>query len=353
MIRLLIIATILFSPLMGLDYPFDVAISGGWRDDRVTLKEELKQFKLERRSLDAKRLTVWEYGLKIRSTLSGLLFYQEGCWLENLYIRGTAFQGWIKGGRFTEGPFPLSSFSSDSSSSSSASSFSSSPISILASLPSSSISTSATSLPSSSSSSFSPFSSSSSSFSSETFDHRKIHHGRTLDADIAFGFAIPFSPNLNWGPVGGYAFNKQKIDIDHGHFSWEVTTKWKGPWAGVDFALDLCCVRMRAGYEYHWVEWEGFFRIHQHGRRCHRGKTLYSDKRQTYAAWGQVGFVELRYLITDGFDLGLSFSYKYFQARKGQIVSDGASLSSSSSSRLRIASSWRSFGVRTELVYRF
>jgi|GEM_PF-4471787 len=328
-----------FSSLMAeLDYPvfpFDCAISGGWRRDNLASGETALSSAgsaLWSDSLRAKGLNVWQYGIKARTTLSGLSFYQRSYFLDNAYFRGSAYRGTIKGGTFREGP--LSHFVSSSSFT----------------YPSSGSSVSSIS---SSSSSSSSFSSSSSSFSSSELERQSIHHGSTLDADIGFGFNFPVFWWFNFAPVAGYSFNKQKVRMHEDHIREAYTTKWKGPFAGVDISSEFCTFRFRGGYEFHWGEWHGFMEIKPHKRAHHLYFHPYRDRRNANGIQGHVGWLDLRYAWTEQFDLGVGIKYSFFQVARGRIVErDSHSLSSSERISLRKIT-WRSLGLMGEFVYRF
>lgn len=303
-----------FSTLLALECPFDVAISGGWRrDDLKTLEIEPSMPRdFVNTHIDANQMDVWQYGIKARSTLAGMLFYQEGFALEHVYLRGSAYQGWIKTGHLHN---------------------------------------------------FELLQSGSSSSGKLAF----IHDGRTLDADIAVGVTLlPADCWITLAPVGGYSFNKQKVVV-HPTKRERITytTKWKGPFAGVDLAFDFCYFRLRAGYEYHWGYWSNDTEF-KHRRRGHCSSSSSSSSGSSgssssssssscsgfgkpgsplFHAIGQVGFCDLRFYVCDGFDIGIAVKYQFWKTRK----------SKNQFSDLHVfgRASWHSTGVMGELVYRF
>lgn len=315
-------------------FPFDCAISGGWRADNLNLTESARSshgHTLWNDKIDAQGLNVWQWGVKARTTLAAWTFYQHSFFLDNFYFRGSAYRGWINGGTFREGP--LSHFVSSSSWS----------------FPSSSSSSSSRPVSSSSSSS----SSWSSSWSSSGLERQTVRHGCTIDADIAAGFNFPVCWWFDFAPVFGYSFDKQKIDLRDVNIRQDYTSKWKGPFVGVDLASEVCYFRFRGGYEYHWGEWCGAFDIKAKKRKHQIHFHPYHDKRNATAIHGHVAWLDLRVAWTDQADLGLGLKYQYFHAPKGRITQrDRQFLGSSGGIRLSDIS-WRSFGVMGEIVYRF
>ena len=299
-----ILITVFIPQLQALQCPFDVAISGGYRRDSLsTLEIEPSQpADFINTHIDANKMDVWQYGIKARSTLAGMLFYQQGFAMEHVYLRGSAYQGWIKNGHLRNLSLPPSG-------------------------------------------------------SSSSGDIAFLHNGRTLDADIAIGITLlPVDCWITVAPVGGYSYDKQKV-VNHPNNRTRATytTKWKGPFAGGDIAFDFGSFRIRGGYEYHWAYWTNDTDIKFKVRRHHRSSSSSSSSDSSgsfqppgtpqFQAIGRVAFVDLRFYVCQGFDLGLGVKYQIWHTRKSKHQFSSANIFG--------RAHWRSLGITGELVYRF
>ena len=304
--RLLLIFFIYFMPssLLGMGDPFDITLSFlGWRHDSLNTEVERlssSKKKTQTQRIKALDIDVWSFGFKGRTTLSGLLFYEEGFWREHFYLKGSAYRGWMKHGTFKDQQ------------------------------PGNRV-------------------------HSKEKIHSSIHSGRTLDADIGVGFSIPLSWWLSLGPVGGYSFNKQKILLnDHSHSSGEssfeklkYTVKWKGPFAGVDLIMDVFCFRVQGGYEYHFGTWSGLWDLSL--RKSSHSSSSSSSRQHSPRARGQIGYVDIRFEYTEGFDVGLGIRYQSWKTHKGEVSRKNDSKEEGKLSK----ATWQSYGVTCDIVYRF
>lgn len=344
-----LLATSSLSAFDSVFFPFELGFSGGWRRDAFTSTENAHSSgdsTLWRDQLRANGMNIWQYGVKFRAALSGLTFYERSFFLDNFYFRGSAYRGSIDSGTFREGPFSHFISSSEITFPSSSSSSHRSHHSHHSSRSSNSFNVSSPSDSSSSSSSSSP------SWSSSSLEHQWIRHGCSLDADIAFGFNFPIYCWFNFAPVFGYSFDKLKIELRDDNIREQYTTKWKGPFVGIDLAGEYCYFRYRGGYEYHWGQWEGLFDIKSKKKEHHPHFPSYHDKRNGNAVRGHVAWIDLRWSWTLHLDLGIGLKYQYFQLPRGRITEKDHHPLSSEAITLRNVS-WRSLGIMGEIVYRF
>lgn len=350
MLKYLLYFLLPLSTLSALDepcFPFELSVGAGWRRDDLFTTEKASNSSDSSNwhdKISAKRLNVWQYGAKLRSTLSGWAFYQHSFFLDNFYFRGSAYGGTISGGTYNEGS--LSHFISSPT-------YTSSPSRSSQIAHARRVDSFKDDFFSDSSWCSSSWCSNSSSSSSSSRKHRNHHGGSTLDADIALGINFPVSWWFNIAPVLGYSIDKQKIELPDQFFKEIYTTKWKGPFAGFDISSEFCYFRFRGGYEYHWGDWQASFEIKQKKKWDHLHYSHYRDSRRGNGAQGHVAWLDLRFALDCQFDLGLGLKYQYWEVPRGKITEDNTFPSSSSTRRTLRSISWHSMAINGEIVYRF
>lgn len=272
-IRYFILMSILWSSFLIGELPFDSCLSctGGWRNDE--LKNHIYGYVFQGipvfdNRAKAKHMNIWQIGFEGR-----LASPYDECsywWLQQYYMRGSAFWGWGSTGSYHE-KFTL----------------------------------------------FLP--------------HRKPCHvegsvskAHTQDYNIGLGWLYPLACGFGAGPVGGYSYNILNYSIHNIHSERDheehilnnasAKSAFQGPWFGLDAAYVWRDLTFYTGYEFHWVSrWNGSFKLH--------GKDhiyRYSDKRTTHRGEGSVFYADFRWTICQWLESGFGFKYSYFDARNGK-----------------------------------
>ncbi len=298
----------------------EVSLSAGWRRDTIQTKyhevdvtPESTGFILD--DLKIKRLNVWEIGSQIY--LSVPQFDNPLCedwwWMDHFYVRGSAYRGWISKGHLQENSTRLIG-------------------------------------------------------TRNRHETATIHKGRTINASIGLGFSYPLSEDLTIGPIGGWAYDHIKTSCKDARYNGQADpafngssyhSTWKGPWLGLDALYSIClgdCWQMKldGGYEYHWADWKGGFRLKNADiEPCF----LFSDHRRSHEAWGQVGRLNLWWTIYDCWDLGIGVKYQCWKSKKGKLQPRNgtfAEVGCNPSQKNHIShNTWHSIAVTSEFGYTF
>jgi hypothetical protein len=322
------LASIFFitSPALEAFHPVsDVSLTTGWRRDEIKTSTD---FGFGHTDFKLKGLDTWEFGIRGQYAFTGFCGCEES-WLDDLYIKGSAVWGWGQNGKFHFGN--NDSYSSDS---------------------------------------YSGF---------DSFDYRgafdsiHAHKTRTYDYDIGLGWLYAIDCNWGIGPTVGYAWNRLTThpknrgsssdsysysdsfdysDSYSGNDRAGYSTKWHGPWLGLELAYEDCSWHFDLGYEFHWAKskskYGNFGGSNSHKSRY--GNVLYAD------AW---------YDLCDGWEIGLGFKYRSFQSghkhhnRSGSYSSYSDSeffasdYSYSSGGFGSSRTKWDSWGFTLDLGYRF
>ncbi len=315
------LASIFFvtSPSLEAFHPVsDVSLTGGWRRDEV--KTTFDNFGFGNNELKLKDVNTWEFGLRGQYAFTGFCGCEES-WLDDFYVKGSAVWGWGNNGKFTNGN-DSSGYGYDYG-------------------------------------------------YGNGFGHIDAKNTRTYDYDIGFGWLYAIDCNWGIGPTVGYAWNRltthQKFNSSgyssdlygYGYDSYsgdklEYSTKWYGPWLGLEVDYEDCEWHFDLGYEFHWA-------------RNHTKLGDFSGKSND-SRYGNVVYLDAYYDLCDGWEVGVGFKWKSFQSgRHGDNGSGSSSyfasgsdygydyefVDSGSSSGRGGKTRWTSWGFTVDLGYRF
>lgn len=321
-----------FSPLSdaGFSPLSNIEVSGGWRRD------DFRSYIVAGDATDTVRgnnLDIWQVGLKGRWEPN---FFGDdcGCWGNGLLVRGSAYWGWVNDGNYSHrinyAPGDLTP-----------------PV---------------------------------------EFDIRRdvgvIDSGKTWDYKIGAGYLFDICDGIRIGPTVGYSYDKLRfrgsniVGISSTNFTESIneydqtcitsvdeytcgeegakfTSKWQGPWVGVDAQLQFCDFEINAGYEYHWSDWRAAFTVKEDLTDCYH----YSDKRRSNKSHGQEAFLNAHYNVNCFWVVGLGLEYKYyrqptstkFRPANGSLPDVGCSEDEVN----KIRSQWRSFAITLDIGYLF
>lgn len=205
-----------------------------------------------------------------------------------------------------------------------------------------------------------------------TFDRGDISHGHTWDYSVGGGYLFGCSSGFKIGPTGGYSSNKLTFKAENvlgsivtvdtssaidplAYFDEGVvfSSRWQGPWVGVDAFWDSCGWNIYASYEYHWTNWKGSF----HSPSTDLDDDLhFSDRRTGKNGWGQTGYLGAHYSFNDCMIAGLGLKYQYFRA-KGHLTptADGGfpAVGGPEDEVDPVKTNWISFSITLDLGYSF
>jgi len=153
--------------------------------------------------------------------------------------------------------------------------------------------------------------------------------GNVADFSGGIGWKVISSGGRAWlAAVGGYGYNMQSLHMSHfdqkialGNFvstgsifdlRGDYTTKWQGPWLGVDFSTIVeCNVVLYGSAEWHWANFHGS----GHWKYADTGyKAHFRNKAVGYGAVGVLGF---DWNPCDCWAFGLTGNYQQWSTRKG------------------------------------
>lgn len=306
----------------------DVSLLTGWRSDEIKTSTNFgDDYGFGRNQVKLKNLDTWEFGIRGQYAFTGFCGCEES-FLDDLYIKGSAIWGWGDNGKFHFG---------------------------------------------NSSSGYSGYSGD---YAGTTFGSIHARNTRTYDYDIGLGWLYAIDCNWGIGPTVGYAWNRitthPKRHHQHDSYSsssysyddvgaayaysshehFEYSTKWYGPWLGLELDYEDCEWHFDLGYEFHWA----------------RNKTRFmtdDNHRSHDSRYGNVVYVDGWYDLCDGWEVGVGFKYRSFQSGRKHHHHDSYSYSSSSDSAdFAYAgdystggrggrTTWNSWGFTLDLGYRF
>lgn len=159
----------------------------------------------------------------------------------------------------------------------------------------------------------------------ESTSKAKVRHGKVEDASFGLGYLFGVTDWLCLAPIGGWAYDYQRIKIKHTKTDGvddstldgvSYTSRWQGPWVGFEAATEICCLALNLGYEYHWAHWHAVWKLH--GDDIPGG--AFSDKRQSKHASGNVVYLNTYWNAFDALDAGILLKYQYWKATNGSLV---------------------------------
>lgn len=190
----------------------------------------------------------------------------------------------------------------------------------------------------------------------------KVYNGHVTDYSIGLGYLFAFEHYYTIGPVIGWAYDSQEIKIRHAQTDRihdllldgvAYKMRWQGPWIGFEGAFELGSIKLRTGYDFHFVEWRADWLLD--GPDVVGGH--YSDKRKSNQGYGNVAFFDGYYTFCEGWEIGLGVKYQYWLARDGREVprnGDFASVGLEPDEKHKIPSvHWKSCELRLMLGYSF
>lgn len=153
-------------------------------------------------------------------------------------------------------------------------------------------------------------------------DFRGNVDGYTNDASGAVGYY--FSVNDNWTitPFIGYAYDKFNLHVRHGKVplsGFLVDTgaihceqRFEGPWIGFDFRFRPFCYDIQFSYELHYAKWRARKSFHEELGTDFGVTTGFSNKRNHPFLWGNVFQMNISYLLTPDWNMGIALKYEFY-----------------------------------------
>lgn len=295
----------------------DITISAGWRYDDFSshIHQNIpigsNESLIGGWKLKLTGINIWQIGGQFHLPMPG--FFYDSCdydlaWMENLYMRGNAYGGWLGCGKYHE----TKEYGSG--------------------------------VPS-------------------TQYHANIHKGSSFDGTIGLGFLYPVCDEWSIGPIAGYSYDRLHINtknlessaiVPGTDYSVKFISTWKGPWLGFDFTYYFCewNVTVDAGYEYHWASWNGKKQLSNPDvGNC----TEFSDNRHSSNAHGNVAYLDARYTWCECWDFILGFKYQGFDVESGHMKPENQAASGClNTEKLKIKmTKWNSYAVNFDIGYRF
>lgn len=291
----------------------EISFSGGWRQDhfRSFATTNVNE------STDLVRgshLNIWQVGVQ---GWSSPCLSQCDPWLNNFFVRGSAYWGWVGDGVYLHELTPTPD-------------------------------------------------------STVTIDRGDISQGHTWDYAIGGGYLFDCGSGFKIGPTGGYSSNKLTFKAENvigvidtlntstaidplAYFDEGVlvSSKWQGPWAGVDALWECGPWNLYASYEYHWARWKGSY--HSPSTDLTDG-SHYTDRRTGRNGWGQTAYLGAHYAFCDCWLAGLGVKYQYFRV-KGHLYPTAAggfpAVGGDANESDRVTTTWNSVSVLVDLGYAF
>lgn len=149
-----------------------------------------------------------------------------------------------------------------------------------------------------------------------------VKKGNSRDASAAIGYMFEPVCGLEVIPLIGLGYDFLSVSMRDNHcFSAgsanlnriSYTSKWTGPWIGLDARYNYNCFQFETGYEYHWANWHGNWKAPKRSRR----EISFSDIRQSNNANGNVGYLKFGWNINSCFYAGVEVKYQYWKANGG------------------------------------
>jgi hypothetical protein len=194
----------------------------------------------------------------------------------------------------------------------------------------------------------------------------KARSGTTHNYKAGIGYLFCINECLGISPVVGYSWDRLKARASHvvdetGAFpqirqDLTYTTKWRGPYLGVNLAYDLNCFRFGAGYEYHWSRFRASFDLafpDDPDANC----SGFSDRRRANRAYGNVVWLSGSWFFCECWDLSIRGKYSHYKARNGREIPRAGSFEAVGCSPTEVdkisSAKWKSWEVTGSLGYNF
>lgn len=287
--------TLISANVSAFDLTFggDAAVMGGYRLDRIST--DVRGFDppgtlVLQDNLKGNNINIWEVGVRGRAELC------------ECFIKGYADFGWVTSGTYKEyGAFPI--LVSDVS-------------------------------------------------------RGHINGGHTYDYSIGLGYHFYCFDWFKISPLVGYSYDFEKIKMgkmntngfpDPVLNNLSYNMRWQGPWLGLESDFWISCLNMRLGYEYHWSDWKANWNL----SGPDVPDVAFSDKRKSNDAYGNVIYVDGRYAIYKGWDIGLGFKYQYWKAKGGKLKPRSGSFDIGDEVDKVPRATWASYQFQLSVGYSF
>lgn len=191
---------------------------------------------------------------------------------------------------------------------------------------------------------------------------------RTNDYQIGLGYLFDMDC---WaiGISAGYAYDRQKIKTKNGQISfpyplapfidvalfdngYKTTTTWSGPWVGTELYYQWGCDWLFGlGYEYHFTDYHANHTIPNTPEALLEG---IATKTKGSNASGNVGFLKARYKFCEGWDVGASFKYVNYTAKKAHAhITSLNAADFPDTIKIKAKGQWISYSVNLDIGFAF
>lgn len=291
----------------------ELSFSGGWRQDHFR-SFDTDNIDPATDLVRGSSLNIWQIG--VQGWMSPC-FSECDPWLNNFFARGSAYWGWVDDGVYlhkaTTGPGGVA-----------------------------------------------------------TIDRGDVSHGHTWDYNIGGGYLFGCGNGFKIGPTGGYASNKLTfkgenvvgvidtpdtstvIDplayFDEGVL---ISSKWQGPWAGVDAFWECGAWNIYASYEYHWARFNGGY--HSPSTDL-TDDSHYSDVTKGRNGYGHTGYLGAHYSFCDCWLAGVGVKYQYFHVKGNLYPTAAGGFPAVGGPATEVdydSNTWNSVSVLVDLGYSF
>jgi hypothetical protein len=189
---------------------------------------------------------------------------------------------------------------------------------------------------------------------------------------VGGGFLFDLGCGLRAGPTGGYSSNKLTFKADNvigvintpnvssaidslAYFDEGVliSSKWQGPWAGVDAFWENKGWNLYASYEYHWTRFKGGY----HSPSTDLVDDIhFSSSTSGRKGYGHTGYLGAHYAFCEGLIAGLGVKYNYFHV-KGHLTPSASggfpAVGGTANEVVSVKNTWNSVAVFVDLGYAF
>jgi hypothetical protein len=151
-----------------------------------------------------------------------------------------------------------------------------------------------------------------------------IHNTSTQDFTIGAGYLFTLGQFLEITPLAGLSYHSQRMKIHKAQKDGKCfdeldgvryRNQWQGPWLGADAALYFCDFVVQGGYEYHWADWNGRWKLHT----PNIPGVAFTDKRKSHDVRGQVAYIDIRWSFCPCWEAGIGVKAGTWTAKKGKL----------------------------------